>query len=81
MHDQLSRASFSIVLNIAKGSGKSSPKYRKNYFIIARVSIIECLSVSDILNGAQLMNNNNYNLNVKLVDELPRMLYAMIKNL
>jgi len=47
--DQLGRASFSIVLNIAEGSGKASLNDRKNYFTIARGSVFECVAVIDIL--------------------------------
>ena len=47
--DQLGRASFNIVLNIAEGSGKSSSNDRKNYFTIARGSLFECVAVIDLL--------------------------------
>ncbi|PWH85221.1 four helix bundle protein [Brumimicrobium oceani] len=40
-NDQLGRASFSVTLNIAEGSGKFSKKDRKNYFTTARASIFE----------------------------------------
>jgi four helix bundle protein len=47
--DQLGRASFSIPLNIAEGSGKFSKPDRKNYFTTARASVFECVAVLDIL--------------------------------
>ena len=34
--DQLSRASFSVVLNIAEGSGRFSKKDRQNFKTVAR---------------------------------------------
>jgi four helix bundle protein len=34
--DQLGRASFSIILNIAEGSGKFSKPDRRNYFVTSR---------------------------------------------
>ncbi len=47
--DQLGRASFSVPLNIAEGSGKFSKADRKNYFTTARASVFECIAVIDIL--------------------------------
>ena len=48
--DQLGRASFSVPLNIAEGSGKFSSKDRRNFFTTARASVFECFAVLDILN-------------------------------
>jgi four helix bundle protein len=42
--DQLGRASFSVVLNIAEGSGKFSKPDRRNYFLTARGSVHECVA-------------------------------------
>ena len=47
--DQLGRASFSVPLNIAEGSGKFSKADRKNYFTTARASLFECVAVLVIL--------------------------------
>ena len=79
--DQLARASFSIVLNIAEGSGKSSNNDRKNYFTIARGSVFECVAVLDILREQEKISIDVYALNLKLADEISRMLFTMIRNL
>ncbi|MBK9481304.1 MAG: four helix bundle protein [Bacteroidetes bacterium] len=81
IHDQLARASFSIVLNIAEGSGKSSNNDRKNYFTIARGSVFECVAVLDILREQEKISIDVYALNLKLADEISRMLFTMIRNL
>jgi four helix bundle protein len=47
--DQLGRASMSIVLNIAEGSGKFSKPDRRSFFVIARASIFECVAIVDLL--------------------------------
>jgi four helix bundle protein len=45
-NDQICRASFSVVLNIAEGSGRFSKSDRKNFFIIARSSVFECVAAA-----------------------------------
>jgi four helix bundle protein len=79
--DQLGRASFSVPLNIAEGSGKFSKKDRKNYFTTARASVFECVAALDILNEENLINQEEFETLLVKADELSRILYVMIKNL
>ena len=79
--DQLGRASFSVPLNIAEGSGKFSKSDRKNYFTIARASLFECVAVVDILKESGRISEFEFEQMMKEADELSRILYAMIKNL
>ena len=48
-NDQLRRASFSIMLNIAEGSSRFSNKDRKNFFVVARGSAFECVAIMEYL--------------------------------
>ena len=79
--DQLGRASFSVPLNIAEGSGKFSKADRKNYFTTARASIFECVAVLDILKDEGKLTVSDFEDMLKDADELSRVLYSMIKNL
>ena len=79
--DQLYRASFSISLNIAEGSGRFSKPDRRNFFIISRSSVFECVAILDILHDNTQIEENEFKLHLKSADELSRMLFAMIKNL
>lgn len=79
--DQLGRASFSIPLNIAEGSGKFSKADRKNYFTTARASLFECVAVLDILNDEGKISASELETMFIDADELSRILYSMIKNL
>jgi four helix bundle protein len=54
---QLRRASFSIVLNLAEGSGRFSKPDRRNFFVISRSSIFECVAILDILHNTQTIEN------------------------
>jgi four helix bundle protein len=79
--DQLSRASFSIVLNIAEGSGRFSKKDRRNFFVITRSSVFECVAILDVLEDNNVLNKDEFDSLENQADELSRMLYEMIKNL
>ena len=78
---QLTRASFSIALNIAEGSGRFSKPDRRNFFVISRGSVFECVSILDILHDTETLENEKFESLLKSADELSRILYAMIKNL
>lgn len=81
VNDQLGRASFSVPLNIAEGSGKFSKADRKNYFTTARASVFECVAVIDILLDEGAISKLELEQLMNKADELSRMLYTMIKNL
>jgi four helix bundle protein len=79
--DQLRRASFSIVLNIAEGSGRFSKADRRNFFVIARSSIFECIAILDVLKDERILEEDRYRNFYDSAEEISKMLFAMIKNL
>ena len=48
LRDQLARASSSVTLNIAEGSGRKTSKDRKHYFTMAYASIREIRAIIDL---------------------------------
>jgi four helix bundle protein len=54
VHDQLDRASTSIVLNLAEGNGKFTSPDRCRFFDIARGSALECAAALDVLASKSL---------------------------
>jgi four helix bundle protein len=81
VNDQLGMASYSIVLNIAEGSAKTSNADRRNYFTTARGSTFECVACLDLLKEESLITEEKYIELLDLADEVSRLLYTMIKNL
>lgn len=79
--DQLGRASFSVVLNVAEGSGKFSKPDRRNYFVTSRGSVFECVAIIDILSEQGIIDEVDVKNLMLQADELSRILFAMIKNL
>lgn len=81
INDQLTRAAFSIVLNIAEGSGRFSKADRRHFFIISRGSVFECAAIIDLLKDAKHMAVERYEQLLILCEELSKILYTMIRNL
>ncbi|MBK8954996.1 MAG: four helix bundle protein [Saprospiraceae bacterium] len=79
--DQLFRASLSIPLNIAEGSGRITSKDRRNFFIISRASVFECVAILDSLQCENHFTDEQYQELNQEAEEISKILYTMIKNL
>ena len=63
--DQLNRAALSIALNIAEGNGRFTKNDKKNFFIIARGSLQECVPLIDLSLRKNLIDEDQYRNNGK----------------
>ena len=79
--DQLIRASLSIPLNIAEGAGRYHKADKKNFYIIARGSVFECVAILDILNNKQGIKQETHIKFYKILEELSKMLSGLINSL
>jgi four helix bundle protein len=80
-NDQLLRASFSIMLNISESSSRFSHKDRRHFLVISRGSAFECVSILEFLSEVQEISPDTYNYFYRILDELSRMMYSLIKKL
>jgi len=79
--DQLRRASFSIVLNLAEGSGRFTKPDRRNFYIISRSSIFECVAIVDVLKDEGIIDEQRFLFFYNQAEEVSKMIFGMIKNL
>jgi four helix bundle protein len=79
--DQLNRAALSISLNIAEGNGRWHTNDRKQFFVIARGSVHECVPILDVCLSKQLINTENHQTLKVELEEISRMISGMIKGL
>ena len=79
--DQLSRASLSIAANIAEGNGRFTKADRKNFFVIARGSIQECVPLLELARRRSLLDNAHHSKFKAELEEIARMISGLINGL
>jgi four helix bundle protein len=80
-NDQLRRASFSIMLNIAEGTSRFSNKDRKNFFVVARGSAFECVAILEYLHETKEITQQVFLEREQSLEEISKMLFGLIRNL
>jgi four helix bundle protein len=80
-NDQLERAAFSIMLNIAEGTGRFTKPDKKNFYIIARGSAFECVAIFDYLSDQKVIDQETFREFYSILEEISKMLYSLIKKL
>lgn len=78
-HNQLDRASTSIPLNIAEGTGKTTSSDRCRFFDTARGSAVECAACLDILAARKFVTAEEISPGKDLLFEIVRMLVGLIR--
>ncbi len=78
---QIIRSAFSIILNIAEGSGKTSDKELNRFIEIALGSISETLAGVDILKDNGFINDNEFGEIYKKLDSISNQLGGFKKKL
>ena len=76
--NQLRRASLSISLNIAEGSGRYHKKEKKQYYRMARGSVYECIPALTLSLRQELINENEYNRFYNDCYDISRMISGLI---
>jgi len=78
--DQLRRASISICLNIAEGSGGSKVEF-KRFLKIARRSIRECVAITEVSSRQEFIGAEVRQQSRSFCSELSKMLNGLLKSL
>lgn len=78
--DQLKRASLSININIAEGSGRFSKADKKHFYTIARGSVYECVSLLEILKDQRMIDDAVYLRFYNQYEIISKMLLGLINS-
>jgi four helix bundle protein len=81
LFDQLKRAGLSAMLNLSEGSGRMSGQDKKQFYIRARASIFESVSIMHVLKDIGMMDDKFFNSMYDRFEEISKMLLGMIRNI
>jgi four helix bundle protein len=81
LSDQLTRASTSIVLNIAEGTGKASPADKRRYYLSARGSAAESAAILDVCTRLSLLAPSDCRAGKELLERIVSMLIKLARSL
>ena len=79
--DQLTRASLSIVNNIAEGAGKFSKGDKRRYYLSAMGSSTESAAMLDVCLRRKLISDETHRQGKQLLDRIVAMLTKLAKML
>ena len=80
-NDQLRRASFSVLLNLAEGSSRFSNNDRRHFLVISRGSAFECVAILEFLMENLEIPRDVYLKFYAQIEEISKMLFALIKKM
>lgn len=80
-YDQLRRALFSNMLNIAKGTGRLTKPDERPFYVIARGSAFEIAAILDYLNDLRLISQEIFELFYQKLEGISKMLFGLINQL
>jgi len=78
--DQLKRASISIVLNIAEGSGKFSKADKRYFYTTSRASCYECVAIMEIIHEGGVITQEKFTYFYKKLETISKMLLGLINS-
>lgn len=80
LRDQLRRASISMVINIAEGSGKFSKADKRNFYTISRGSTYECVSILEIILDEEQISKEIFTIFYTKFELISKMLLGLINS-
>ena len=78
--DQFTRASLSIVLNLAEGAGKHSKLDKRRYYVIARGSATESAALLDVCQRLKLLDEAGHRASKGMLVRIVSMLIKLAQS-
>lgn len=78
--DKWKRATISIMLNLSEGTGRMTNSDKRNFYIKARSSVFESVSLMDILHGQKQISDADYSRFYERYEKVSKMLLGMVRS-
>ena len=78
--DQWKRASLSILLNLAEGTGRMAEADKQHFLTIARGSTYESVAILDLLQSQKIISQEEYKMLYPAYESISKMLLAMYRS-
>ncbi|MCG3179601.1 MAG: hypothetical protein BIFFINMI_01939 [Phycisphaerae bacterium] len=79
--DQLNRAALSIATNLAEGNGRFTKADRRNFFVIARSSVQECVPLIEVARRRGFLGDQEHALLRDRLEEIAKMISGLIQGM
>ncbi len=80
INQQWKRATISIMLNLAEGTGRISVSEKKHFYTVSRSSVFECVAIMDVLHGLNQIEKDKYDEFYESYEKLSKMLLGLFRN-
>ena len=80
LKDQLKRAAFSILLNLAEGVGRTTKPDKRRFMVMARSSLFETVSILQILKDLNWIDEDLYSMLYEDYSRISKMLLALYRS-
>ena len=78
--EQWKRASLSILLNLAEGTGRMTDSDKKHFLTIARSSVYESVAILDLLKSMKILEENTFQELYDGYEKSSKMLLGMYRS-
>jgi four helix bundle protein len=80
IRDQWKRASLSMILNLAEGTGRMTNADKKNFLTISRGSVFESVAILDTIKGLNQIDENLFKEFYDNYETISKMLLGMFRS-
>ncbi|MEZ5045663.1 MAG: four helix bundle protein [Chitinophagaceae bacterium] len=80
IQEQWKRATMSMMLHLAEGTGRMPNNEKKHFYTISRSSVFECVAIMDILMGLGQLDQAHYDTFYAGYEKISKMMLGMFRN-